>query len=789
MAKFPLEKIVAPGLPPTILRRTSLIASLAQAIGGDSSALGQETSWYKLILLCAPAGYGKTTVLADFARTNKMRCCWAHLEATEREMLTFLHLLLQSFRQTFPDFGSLLDGQLSAMLSRQRDNLDNGGHAEQFVDSLVAAIDSEIKENFALVLCDYHEVNERIEINRLMNHLLSKLPAVCTVVIESRSIPKLNFVPLLARRQIAGFGTEHLCFTAKDICDLTQLLHTAPLSLDEAEQMRQIYGGWIVGILLGTHLGRALLFPAKESQPIASDLMLPSEQNRSYLFAYLVSEVFAREQDVYTFLRELSLFSQLDPELCNIFLSITDAEKRLEHIEQQGLFVTHTTVEGRKIYTCHPVLRELMVKDLKEKDHALFKSLHDRAARLFYTLHDYHKAIPHAVEGEAYDLGVDLILECARPILRKGYSEILISWLDLLPTNVQERYPALLLMHARLCLMKYKLEDAHIFIEKALAALARLPQNETATIRSEALIIKSAALFQAGDYLATKQLCEQALAMLSLDERELRARAYQRLGACHCLLGQSITGVAYLQQALQLWGHDTEARQTALLHMYLANAYSNLGNYALAEHHRLRAIHGFDYINDIWGKIHGLIGLGATKRLWGMLSEAEKIIQQALDLARSTAFLSGQAYALLNLGEIYQDQSNYAQSLAMIEEGLEIAQGLQDKYLLNCTFCTLALTYLFMGDASSALFLISDSTLYSAPDTSYEGALLRLTRSIIFFQQRLYQQAEEILEPLNRALETTELKLLSIRVSLYLAACRLAQNKREQIQSLFAQVA
>ncbi len=789
MDMVPLGKIVAPGLPPTVLQRTSLIASLAQVVDGTVSLAGQRGSWHKLILLCAPAGYGKTTLLADFARTSKTQCCWAHIDSTEREVLTFLHLVLLSLRHVFPHFGPMLDAQLSFMVSRQMNNLDNTLHAERFIDNLVVAIEEEIQEHFVLIFCNYQEVNGEMAINSLVDRLLSKLPTQCTILIESRSIPTLNFAPLLVRRQLIGFGTEHLRFTAQDICNLTQLLHVHALTVEEAEQMCSVYDGWITGILLGTYLGRVQPFAALERQRDSSGLALLTEKNRSYLFAYLASEVFEHERDVFTFLRELSIFPQMDPELCNTFLAMSDTKERLEQIEQQGLFVTHTSVEERTVYTCHPILRELLINDLKTKEPEHYKQLHERAAKLFYASLDYHRAIAHALEAEAYDFGITLILERARVLLRKGYSEMLASWLDLLPLELQERYPLLLVIRAQLALMKYKLNDVHMLTEKALSSLARIQDETVPTIKAEVLIIQSATLFQSGDYLATRQLCEQALDLLALDERELRAQAYQRLGACYCLLGQSKIGVGYLQQALQLWGRDTETRQTALLHMYLANAYNNLGNYALAEHHRLCAIRGFESIDDSWGRIHSLIGLGATKRLQGMLTESEEIVQRALELARHANFLSGQAYALLNLGEIYQDQGNYGQSLSVTEKGLEIAQRMHDTYLLNAIFCSLALTYLFMGDAASALLFASGDSVRAAAESSYEGALLRLTRSIILFWQGLYAEAEERLSALNSVLVSTELYPLSLRTGIYLAASQLAQGKREQAKTVLEQVA
>src|SRR5487761_702409 len=96
----PQRKITAPLLPPTIVPRSTLVRRLTEAL--------VSASHYKLILLDAPAGYGKTTLLAEFAQRGTLPCCWSFLERGEAEPLTFLRLLLASLRQCFSAFGAQL---------------------------------------------------------------------------------------------------------------------------------------------------------------------------------------------------------------------------------------------------------------------------------------------------------------------------------------------------------------------------------------------------------------------------------------------------------------------------------------------------------------------------------------------------------------------------------------------------------------------------------------------------------------------------------------------------------
>src|SRR2546421_5063924 len=109
MAATALSKIVAPVLPLTILHRESLVTRLCENVSAGRFSLEGEEAYHMLILLCAPAGYGKTTLLADFARSTNIPCCWYFLDQNDTDRYTFLSGLLASIRHRFPGFGAALD--------------------------------------------------------------------------------------------------------------------------------------------------------------------------------------------------------------------------------------------------------------------------------------------------------------------------------------------------------------------------------------------------------------------------------------------------------------------------------------------------------------------------------------------------------------------------------------------------------------------------------------------------------------------------------------------------------
>lgn len=772
---YSIRKTTNPTLLPIILHRPSLVATLKEAVVGTSTTSAEKMSLYKLVLLCAPAGYGKTTLLADFAKHTDIPCCWYFLDRTDADKFRFLELLLVSIRQHFPQFGVTFNARLANAIAAETDGSIMPLDLEALIDALAAAIAAEISERFALVLCNYHEINHSQVINNLVNRFIQHLPPQCILILESRAVPNLKLAQLLAHREMFGLGSNELRFTAQEIRDLAQVQGMDSLTDAEAMQLAQSFGGWITGILLGTRLGdlQSRHLGSSFGSAWGSPALRMDEQ---HLFTYLVTEVFSREPDAYTFLKEAIVLQQMTPSLCNALLDLPDAAARLTYLEQQGLFVTSRGEGSKKYYICHPLLRELLYDELRSLAPARFAALHLRAVDLFHAIQDYDQAIYHALAARAYDIAADLIKAIYKQMFDKGYSTTLADLIDSLPTEITMRHPQLLLARANIFLAAGEYSQALPFLDTAFAAVEQ-NSDEVSVLLAEILIARGVMLFQRGDYHGAQELCRQVLDMLSADEASLRAEAHLRLGVCACLLGDFTAGIVELRKALQLRGCEMETRQTARLHNALANAYNMVGHQALSEHHRTHAIRCCEHLNDERGKIENLVGLGSMKHRQGAYTEAEHILTEALTMARNAnRYRRGQAYALVSLGELYQEQDRYQQGLSALEEGLALARQLEDTYLTSCALSVLTTTYLLMGDSLSALLIsqTDQKTDYHKASYNYEIAQRGLTLGMILLHQQHYSEAHTHLTIVEASLRVAGFKREQLQATILLAACLLA---------------
>jgi len=774
------SKIMRPNLPSSVLHREALVVQLREALIGSSSATGI-ASRYKLLLLCAPAGYGKTTLLVDFAQHTDIPCCWYFLDRTDTDKIMFLELLLASIRERFPFFGETLNAILIQTRSASANNPTDLHACEAFIDALLVAIATEIPQRFALMLCNYQEINVSPSVNTLVNRFLHHIPPQCLLVIESRAIPALDFTPFVARHEMFGLGSNGLQFTAQEIIALARLQGRELLAEEDAQLLANSFDGWITGILLGTRLGNVQML---QDNTLPSSWGSPAlRMGRQNLLTYIVNEVFAHDQEVYTFLKDTSILDQMTPTLCTALLDISDAASRLVDLERQGFFVTLYSETPEMTYTCHPLLRELLRDELQKQDPLRFSLLHRRAAIFFRTLHDYDHAISHALAASVDDAAV-FIQEISTSMLAQGRWEMLARWIDMLPSTTMECYPQLLLARAEIYLMLSQYTLALPLLEQVNKATTNQLSGEGRTLQAALLIARSSACFQSGDYSQAQSLSQEALALLPADEVQLRGKAYLRLGVCANMEGNVTAGIAQLQHALHLWGQNTEIHQTASLHDMLANAYDMVGNYALSEHHRARALRCYEHLGNEVGKVNSLIGMGVTKQRQGAFPEAEAAFQQALTLAReSLGFQRGEAYALVSLGDLYLDQDLYTQALAAIEDGLTLARRLGDRYLTEYSLCTLAMTYLLMGDAQTALLFVSQTgTKQKNTETpSYEKVMRELTQGAIFLHEQRYKEALICLTSLETFLRKAGLKREQLQATIRMAACHLAQGNTTRL--------
>ncbi|HEU5376640.1 MAG TPA: tetratricopeptide repeat protein, partial [Ktedonobacteraceae bacterium] len=779
------RKILPPALPATILHRERLLQLMEGAL--VSMDEGNILAPYCLLLLCAPAGYGKTTLLSDAIKHLGLTCCWYFLDRSDMDDLTFLRGLLASIRRCFPGFGS----QLDALLAKASEQ-DNPVSNQHLLDVLIATLEADISQRCVLTLCNYHEVNNSRAVNEVVNQLLQHLPLQCTLVIESRALPNLELAALIASQKMFAIGSNRLRFSAQDLLALARVQHLELFSEREAIQLASDFDGWIAGILLGSRFGYAQLehFTNKSGSwdsPVAYT-------DHQQLFAFLVKDVFRDNQAIYRLLKDTSLLDYITPTFCNALLGICDAGEHLEHAKRQGLFVMSIDEGGKTSYVCHPVLRKLFREELRDHDNERYRSLQRQIAILLHQAHQSETALAHALEAQEGELAAQIMIEVVPSLLRQGQNERVRNLLDGFPQDCRRMNPHLLLLYVNAYLRRDDFAHARLLLEEAeglyTSSLQEYEDVERASIMAEIAAARGKILVYQGEHLLAQKQFQIALELLPVDEYTLRAQVYQQSGVCILLRAGSLReAIKQFHQSLRLCHEGRDELLAGELHHQLAIAYEWAGNSATAEHHRRRVITMQERFDQPRRVINNLTSMGRLKMYQGFVAEAESLFNRVLTIARDTPSLpSTEAYALLALGELELNRERFVQALAYLDEALALARQLEDRYLLNCTLEVLTRVYLRMEDLDAAQYYVEQMILRKDEIQSYEGSLYTLIKGTFYLAQHRYDKAQAAFIKTERIAGEAGIQRLLLQAWMRHAACLLEMGRHSRARSLLRQV-
>ena len=479
---------------------------------------------HPLTLIAAPAGYGKTTLAAQWAAQLDQPVTWLALEEADDDPLRFCTYLVAALQRVHPAIGAellpaLLAGQLppqaalvadAAQRSRRRAaRLNPSGlrRPEGFGDPLVCVLD------------DFHAIQDPA-ILAVLQSLLAHRPSGLHLALVTREDPALPLARLRARDQLTEVRAADLRFDKVETAAF--LRDGMGLALSEADLARLATRteGWAAGLqLAGLSLqGRAN--PAAFVETLSG--------SHRFILGYLTEEVLARQPaGVQEFLLDTSILARLNGDLCDAVTGLTGSATLLERLLAANLFLVPLDDEGRW-YRYHHLFAELLQGKLRRGDGERAAELHRRASQW----HAGHampvEAIGHALAAGDHGRVVELLEDSGWTLLNQGYARTMGEWLDRLPEEWRGQSPRINLDFAWMHLLRGSLDQAWPRLAQAEAAFAYLdPASAPARgLQVECLALRANLLQAQGQAADAVDIASRALAGVAPDDRA-RDRAGQ----------------------------------------------------------------------------------------------------------------------------------------------------------------------------------------------------------------------------------------------------------------------
>jgi len=715
----------------------------------------------KLILISAAAGYGKTSLLFDFADRTSLPVCWYSVDEADRDPVVLLEGLRATIEHTFPGFPP-------GMISRREPSAPVLADVREIAASLIRDIRLHVPERFVVILDDLNKLDGSDDANRALGLLLQYLPSNCRLVMAGRTVPTLPLIQLSAQQEVVGLGTEDLQFSAQEIQELFRGTFKLSLSDQEARKLAEQTEGWITAILLGGS------DPWKGKPPDPSQL----GEHHDALFAYLGEQVFdCQPEHIRSFLGTSAILRRMSTDLCDQLREADDSAQLITALETRNLFLFRTGPKpGWFIY--HTLFREFLLSRFRQRDEDRLLLLHRQAGEIWEKEGVWSEAIYHYLECAAYRRVSEILETSGQSLFEAGRLKILTEWLNGLPHEIVNARPRLLLLQGKIATEQGNLKLAAAALNEAEKGFI---EAEDASGQAEALVRRAIIARMRGAYQEAAEQLGKALDLLGpdLSESVVAAEAHKVLTESYIRMGRLTEAEDEARRALQLYErHERPVYVTALL-LDLGTILRQSGRPAEALCSLHRAYQIAQETGQAYDLVSALNNIGVVYHQEGDFFAALQALEKGLEKAREIHYLHRESAILASVGDIYRDLGELEEAEELYRQALEIAEKVESLLLRTYLLDALANLHRLSRDFASARRFGSQA--YDIAKTSQSDYLLGLTERTMGLSARDKGRRAEAALHLSRALLTfARGRILEEMVATHLHLASVCDNEKDE---------
>ncbi len=539
-------KLHRPRQPRGLVRRTRLMELLDHNID------------HPLTLVCAPAGFGKTTLISTWlehlaADQSEDAACipaaWLSLDENDSDLNLFLRYCIAAIRTIFSEACT----ETLALLQAQR-------LPPQAVLNITLSNElDELPGEFILVLDDYHTI-QGVEVHNLLGELARHWPNPLHLVLISRISPPLPLDKLRAKRMVNEVRTRDLRFTQEEMAAYLSQSQFTLRDQNALPLLEERFEGWPAGL----HLAALSLHTADSQESVLRAL---SRENAN-ITRYLVDEVLSHQPpEIQAFLLKTSILERFSASLCGAILgevdTVRDVSVYLDWIERAELFVIPLD-ERREWYRYHHLFQELLQQRLfAEMAPDQVADLH-RLASVWFAEHGLvDEAVHHALAAGDLDLAAHQMFAGLKELLNREDRPTLERWLRLLPEEVIQQRPELLMVKAWSLQFQWRL-DLQVQVLKQIENLldagggAAIPADDLQFLRGQILLPRAQQAYFNNQASQAIDLCQQILAIFPPSWTFVRGGAMIYLGLSMQASGQALEAERLLLADYEAYGEKDD---------------------------------------------------------------------------------------------------------------------------------------------------------------------------------------------------------------------------------------
>jgi len=607
-----------------------------------------------LMLVSAPAGYGKTMLLAAWVAQRLAPVAWLTLDSADNDPIRFLRYLLAALQRLDASLGQEAQAALQSAAPPPPSTV---------VAMLINELAAHSQPHIVLILDDFHLIEEAAVIE-VIQMLVAHRPACLHLVIATREDPPLPLARLRAQGELVEIRAQELRFSMAETAQFLQDVMRLSLPAEVITALDARIEGWPAGLQL------AALSLQRQENPATALAGLAGSQH--FILNYLTEEVLSRlPAEQQAFLLDTAILPRLSGPLCDALLDRRDSAAQLEALYAANLFVTPLD-DAHHWWRYHHLFAELLQAQLQHRRPARAVELLRRASAWFAAQGQPAEAIDLACTAQDYAQAVALVEQHARQQVQQGYVRTVEQWLQRLPATWRPAGRRANLAFAWSLLLRGRLDE----VEPCLRRAAGVDEgaDADAAIRAETLALRAALTAVRGDVTTAQKLATDALALAPLSDPYVLGTAHFALGTAHNYAGNAGAAIASYRAALPLCQEAGNTIAAMLIVGNLAMLYLARGQLHAAAALCQEVIEAAEFRHEArtpaLAAVYG--AYSQVRHAWGEWDVARRLSEQALAAARLGGHAAALAYGSVIHARILQALGDLDGAAASLAQALEL---------------------------------------------------------------------------------------------------------------------
>lgn len=773
-------KLYIPQIKPVRVSRHRLLSRL------------EEIGSHKVFLISAPAGFGKTSLLAEWAVLTENLVGWLSLDAGDNDPSCFLTYLCAALESASEGVSA------NALALLESPHPLNPPSIINALLNDVEKVDSPV----VLVLDDYQFLTAQL-VHETLAYLLEHATQNLHLVIASRSDPPIPLSRLRAHQELLEIRTADLRFTLEEAVQFFNQVMRLDISVEDIQSLEARTEGWIAGLQMA-----AL---SLQGNPDRARFIQTFSGSQRYILDYLIEEVLNRQPEpIQQFLLKTSVLERLCDSLCEAVIgeqgigdrgaggsssstpyslphTPSNTQAVLEYLEKTNLFLVPLDGE-RRWYRYHHLFADLLASQLQRLQPQLLPELHARASLWYEENGQVEQAIEHALANKDFERVANLIERNEQSLTIQVNFSKLQNWINRIPEEMVLRRPWIGITQGWIWIVAGKLAKLGSWMDLVEQNLQCSQQDDYSEsqrrdMAAEIASIRAYIAFFRGDLNQTIELAGQALQFCSPKNDGLRVRILQQMGESYLVLQDLAKADECFQQVIGLGVRiqDFQSTTTASIRFYKtlkllgklneAEEMLNLVMRALSDSGRAQT--------PVAAKPE--LCLGDLLRVRGQMEAAQKLLDQGLSHSRQYNIPYDTVLALTFKTRLLYTLGKWDEALLLLEEAVPLLESYSAPPAITDTWALQrASVWMKKGDVGRVEGWIEEKQLRwdDAPTYMREEALIFLARFLI--GQGKQEQAQALLAKLAQGAENARRNGNLVQVLLLQALSLQAQGETGQ---------